>query len=385
MHAAYIVAVFPKLSENFILEEVLAVQGHGVDVTVFAFAPSGESQKHPRVADVQSIRYLPWSPIISIALSHLKWLRQAPQRYLRALRIALTDLAVARKFFARLPDVDKVLATRPDHLHAHFGTTTADFALLVNALTGIPYSFTTHRADIFDNPPRNYALKSRTARKHVTVSTFNRSYLNRELGVPMETMEIVHCGIDMRRFSHAQRAARPGRLVCISRLVHAKGLDVLVEACRLLDARATEFECLIVGEGEQRQALEAQIANCGLYGKVQLMGAATHDEVVALLLSAAAMVLPSRSEGIPVALMEAMALGVPVISTRVTGIPELVEDGVSGYLVEPENAEALATRVGSLFNGTSPVDAFVEAGRKKIAEEFELGTETRKLIELWAQ
>ncbi len=384
MKVAYILNVFPKISETFILNEIIEVQNNGVDVEVFAFLKSGEAVVHPQVKDVKKKKYfLAERKSLSIVADHLYWIFNQPTRYFKTLAVALNRKnGIAGLFFFNLHNVREIVKDSPDVLHAHFGVKPSDMAMLVNLLTDIPYTFTTHRFDIFDEPPANYALKSGMAIKHITISQYNKDYLVKNFGVDPQTIEIIHCGVDFLKITNSEVPKVNHQIISVARLEPEKGLDKVIEACAIL-SRRVDFKCIIVGDGSLRAQLDDLIAKYSLTDKVMLLGYKTSDEIFILLKQSTAMILASRSEGIPVSLMEAMALGTPVIATRIMGIPELVEDGVSGFLFEVDDVYALVEKIEKILKNDSSCTEFCEYAYRKVFRDFNLAIEVKKLINLW--
>lgn len=385
MKVAYILNVFPKISETFILNEIIEVQNNDVDVEVFAFSGSGENVVHPQVSDVKKLQYLaPEKKSIGILFDHLYWLVKSPIRYLKTLLIACHRAnGITRLFLTNLHNVKCIVDSRPDILHAHFGFRAADMALLVHLLSGIEYTFTTHRGDIFDVSLQNYIIKTRLAKMHITISQFNKDYLINHFGADGKKIMIIHCGIRFAGEVKKNKTADGFNIVAVARLEKMKALDNLILACARLKKQGENYVCRIVGEGGERLMLKEMIDKHDLSQNVLLLGNQTQADVFRLIRESDIMVLPSRSEGIPVSLMEAMMLKTPVISTRITGIPELIEDGLSGYLVEPDNIEALTERIQILMNDKQKRFDFAEKGFSKVQECFNLEVEVRKLINLW--
>jgi glycosyltransferase involved in cell wall biosynthesis len=384
MKVVYILTVFPKISETFILNEIIEVQNNGLDVEVFAFSRSNENVAHPQVKEVKKVNYLSSekkSP--GILLDHLFWLFKNPLRYFKALVIAANKKnGITGLFLFHLHNMKAIAKGNPDVVHAHFGVRPSDMAMLVNLLTGIRYTFTTHRFDIFDHPPVNYCLKSRLAAKHITISQYNKNYLIKHFGVAKEFIAIIHCGVDFEKLPAEPASKVVNQIICIARLEKEKGLDTLIEACALLNKRR-DFRCLIIGDGSLRGELNGLIANLYLAEKVHLLGYKARNEVFALLKQSAVMVLTSRSEGIPVSLMEAMALRIPVIATRITGIPELIEDGINGFLFDVDDVSRLVDKIDKILNGDQNCEKLCTQAYEKVFQDFNLVTEVKKLISLW--
>ena len=384
MRVAYLLNIFPKISETFILNEILSVQSKGIRVEVFAFEDIHEDKVHPGVKDVKSITYIGKMSIFKSLTSHLYFILTKPAKYLKALRFSLQKSSgIGGLFFFYLNDVLSISKTVPDHIHAHFGKQASNLAMLINILTGIPFTFTTHGYDIYIDPPENYRIKSQLAKMHITISEFNKSFLISNFDVDKDKIIVIHCGIDTNQFYPRYEGEKDNTIISIARLVERKGLDTLIKACKLLESRGIKFECLIAGEGDKRNDLIGLIKDLSLDNSVRLLGNRTQNEIFDLLAVAKIAVLASRSEGIPISLMEAMASGVPVIGTAVNGTAELIENGKSGFLIEPDNAKILAQRIEELISQKNMREFFIKNALEHIKLYFNLAAETEKLINVW--
>jgi glycosyltransferase involved in cell wall biosynthesis len=269
------------------------------------------------------------------------------------------------------------------HLHNHIGENSATIAMLAGALTGIPFSMTVHGPDEFDHP-RGIALgeKIRRAAFVVAISSFGRSQLWRWCGrESWDKIRIVHCGVDENYLTHSPTPVpdRP-RLVSIGRLSQAKGQLVLIEAAALLNREQIEFEIVLVGDGPMRAALEEAILRHGLTHKVRLAGWKDAQEIRNALIESRALIMPSFAEGLPVVIMEALALGRPVVSTTIAGIPELVQDQINGFLVPAGSVSALARAVKRvLATPTAELNEMGRRGAAAVAREHDASRETSKL------
>jgi glycosyltransferase involved in cell wall biosynthesis len=307
----------------------------------------------PRDAEEQRrTRYVLKEGIGALVLAMLARLLESPGRFLAAGRLAWrlarkADRGLAHHF-AYLGEACRIVPwlreSRSTHLHAHFGTNSAAVAALAKALGGPEYSFTVHGPEEFDRAPSlALADKARHAAFVVAISSHGRSQLYRWLAhADWPKVQVVHCGIDEEFLSPAGAPPEARRLVCVSRLSEQKGHLLLVEAAARLSARGTAFELVLAGDGESRPAVESLIREHGLERHVRITGWIGGAEVRREIIAARALVLPSFAEGLPVVLMEAMALGRPVIATCIAGIPELVRDGQEGWLVAPGAVDELA-------------------------------------------
>jgi glycosyltransferase involved in cell wall biosynthesis len=264
------------------------------------------------------------------------------------------------------------------HVHAHWATHPTLAAWVVCSLTGIGYSFTTHAHDLYVD---RAMLKEKVdaARFVVTISDFNRALLEGHCGPATgDKVHVVRCGVDLSAFAPRPRAPPVvPTFACVAALREYKGHDVLLDACRMLRDRGMPVRVVLIGDGPLRRHLEARIARERLGGIVDLLGALPHQRIPELLATTTAMVLPSvrardgQMEGIPVALMEAMAAGVPVVATGLSGVPELVEHGVSGLLVPERDAAALALAMERLAADPALGERLAEGARATIRKRFD--------------
>jgi glycosyltransferase involved in cell wall biosynthesis len=273
------------------------------------------------------------------------------------------------------------------HLHAHFGTNPAEVAMLTHALGGPPWSFTVHGPEEFDRPVAlHLGEKLRRAAFAVAVSSYGRSQLCRwvEHG-HWHKLHVVHCGLDPE-FLAAPTLLPPAvpRLVCVGRLCEQKGQLLLMQAAARLMQRGVDFELVLAGDGEMHGDVQALIDTLGLAGRVRITGWISGADVREQILGARALVLGSFAEGLPVAIMEAMALRRPVIATMVAGIPELVRDGEHGWLVPAGDVEALAAAMQACLQLEPDTLARMgEAARRRVLERHDVDAEAARLATLF--
>jgi colanic acid/amylovoran biosynthesis glycosyltransferase len=395
---AYIMSRFPKLSETFVLYEMLALQSQGVGVEVFPLHNERASVVHPEAK--QFVQRAHYSPVVSRAIVKAQWqnLRARPKVYLGSWWEVLRGTFGSANYMlgglgiipmaTRFADTMSKLGV--GHIHAHFANHPTVAALVAHRLTGIPFSFTVHAHDLYVDQ-HMLEQKVRAAAFVVAISEYNKEFIVRHCGEDVrEKIVVVHCGVDTRLFQPRQHdsGSGPFTIVCVGSLEEKKGQTYLVEACRLLKQRGLDFVCHLIGDGQSREALEQQIQVAGLSGLVRLEGGQPRDQVVRMLRQADVVALPSivtksgKMEGIPVALMEPLACEVPVVSTRISGIPELVEDGVTGLLVPPQDPAALAGALERLARDPELGRRMGRAGRAKVLREFDLSDSTAKLAQL---
>jgi glycosyltransferase involved in cell wall biosynthesis len=386
---------FPKISETFILNEILELERLGLRVEVFALLREDAPVSHPEARRIAE-RAVYGTSVPRLVRAQLHWLRRRPGTYLRTWWRALRGNATSPKFLLRTPmtvacgALFALEAERRgvEHVHAHYATHPALAAWVVGRLTGLPYSFTAHAHDIYVERPM-LAQKLAGARFAVAISDYNRRLLE-ELYGENERIRVIHCGIEPHFFAPREQPPAAGalRILCVASLEDYKGHPHLLEACALLRDRGVPFRLLLVGEGEDRPAIERRVAELGLGDSVELLGAQPRDRVAALLAETDVSVLPSvvtasgKKEGIPVVLMEALAMEVPVVATSISGIPELVEHERTGLLVPERDAEALAEALERIHRDREAARAMAAAGRQKVLAEFDLRRNTAALRDL---
>jgi glycosyltransferase involved in cell wall biosynthesis len=389
----YFTSLFPCWSETFIVREIDELIRLGVDVRIVSLKHPVEELVQSDAAELLGRVVYPQRGVGAAAQALGTCLRH-PWRELSALAgmvrglwrhpVALgKTLVVWWRTLALLP---QLRGLAPDHLHAHWATYPSTAAMLASRRLGKPYSFTAHAHDIFLED-HLLADKMRTAAFSVTISEFNRRYLADKVSpLALQCMRIIHCGVRLAEFEFAPAGRQPRLILAVGRLDEIKGFRHLVDACELLARRKVLFECRVIGEGPLRLMLQARIDAAGLSDRVTLLGALRQEEVKAHLAQAGVFALPSVAtasgarDGIPVALMEAMAVGVPVVSTRVSGIPELVEHGSSGLLAESGDAKELAECIERLIADPASARAMAAAARRTVEREFDAAVEAGKLL-----
>ena len=379
-----LVKVYPKLSETFILEELLGLERMGWALRLYSLAPATDALSHPAVATLRApLRQVPSFALTNIGVfiaRHARLAAAAPWRYLRSLASALArgprglrDFTQAGWLAGQLR-VDGV-----GHLHAHFISAPADVAELAAALAALPFSISAHAKDIYLADPDDLRRKLAAARFTVTCTEFNRATL--AAIAPGARVHRMYHGVDHRVFNPSQRRAlprlAPPLILSVGRLREKKGFDTLIDACAALRRRGEVFACEIVGYGPEQARLQAHIARRGVADCVRLVGQLAREQVIARYARAAVFVQPSRvaadgdRDGIPNVLLEAMAMGLPVVATRVSGIPELVVGRHNGLLVEPDDPEALADAVAELLHHLPQAECLGCRARETVTEHFD--------------
>ncbi|MEY2533019.1 MAG: hypothetical protein QOF29_929 [bacterium] len=411
---AYVLKGWPRISELFIASEIYRLEQAGLDLRLYVIRPPDETETHPVVDRIAAEPvYLPPTTSLS-ATTLVAWLRRNlrpflpalartarrhPRGLARATGMALAQCVRARRGRVAWPRKLYVkellqavaladeLAGAPDvrHLHAHFAHGTTTVTWLVSAITGLPFSFTGHAKDIYSpglNPAGLLRRKLLAARFAVTCTEANVEHL--KAIAPEADVHRVYHGLnaDFSRLIDGDRDAAPApnglRVLGVGRLVAKKGFDVVVDACGVLHRRGVPFEAVIVGpDDDAGPALRARIAELGLAGRVRLEGQMSQAGLLAEYRRASAFCLPCRildngdRDGIPNVLAEAMAAGAPVITTPISGIPEIVRDGVNGLLVPPDDPEAVADAVLRLRTDRGLAERISREARATVRHEFD--------------
>jgi colanic acid/amylovoran biosynthesis glycosyltransferase len=392
---AYLVNQYPQPSQSFIRREIRALEGLGYDVQRFTvrrwngkLVDDGDRAENERTTSVLELG--PLRLLFAAALAAVV----RPLAFLRTLALAIRlgrrsdrGLPLHLVYFVEACALLKLLRRRGiEHVHAHFGTNSTTTALLCRALGGPAYSFTVHGPEEFDKPEfLHLGEKIARAAFVVAVSEFGRSQLFRTCEYRhWGKIHVVHCGVDAS-FHDVAPTAPPvePRLVCVARLHEQKGLPILIDAAARLADLGTRFRLTIVGDGPLRATIEDRIAALGLAGVVELAGWKSNAEVRALIQQSRAMILPSFAEGLPVVIMEALALHRPVVSTYVAGIPELVENGVCGQLVPAGAVEPLVEAMRTMLEATPEELAALGAeGARRVRANHSADVEGAKLATL---
>jgi glycosyltransferase involved in cell wall biosynthesis len=387
MKLAYLVNQYPKVSHTFIRREIAAIESLGLEVDRFTLRGTKEALgDEADEAERRRTRALLDAGAVGLTRAGLWMGIRRPRRLLKAAKLAFavgrnSDRGLIRHavYLAEACALASwVERSGCDHVHAHFGTNSATVAMLCHELGGPPFSFTAHGPEEFDKPDL-IALREKIERCAfaLAVSSYGLSQLYRRARFSdWRKLHVVRCGVDASFFD-TPRAPVPEapRLVSVGRLSSQKGQLILVEAAAELARRGVWFELVMVGDGELRSDIEKAIAHHGLGDRIRITGWADGERVKNEILGARVLVLPSFAEGLPVVLMEAFALGRPVISTFVAGIPELVVPGRSGWLVPAGSVTALASAIlEALTARTHDLDRMAAEGERRVRDLHDVRT-----------
>lgn len=438
---AYIMSRFPRLTETFILYEILALDRHGLQVEVYPLmrerktrvhpdgaspltkamdlvsGESGEIVMHPEArALLPRVHYSGlWSwPILRALgasllrqpLATLSALGSVVVHNLGSLNYLLGGLAIFPKSVFLGQQMRRAGIT---HVHAHFANHPTTAAYVIKRLTGIGYSFTGHGADL--------QVDQHMLRQKIEAASFVRAIAEDgrrflEEHAPRgatERLVVVPCGVDVARFAEPDGSldsdgaggahggdgaggahdGRAIRLLCVATMYEVKGHRYLFEAIARLVESGRDVHCRLAGDGPDRAALEAEVARLGLADRIEFSGQQTRDQVVDLMRAADVLVVPSvptasgRREGLPVVIMEAMAAGLPVVASGISGIPEIVRDGSTGLLVPPRDHDAIARAVVRLADDADLRRRLIDGGRRLVRETYDFEVVSGRLIELF--
>ena len=393
---AYLLRSYPRLSQTFILQEILALEALGVRFQLWPVTDPRETMLQPEVGEVSApVRYLDSATQrrkAAIAVDHLRLALATPLRYAATLSTVLRGRSIDAAYTAssRLDcfhqAVHLALRLRREdspvrHLHAHFAHDPTLIALLTHLLTGISFSFTAHARDLYQIPRQQLVDRVTAASAVITCCGANVNYL-REV-VPRDQhgkLHLIYHGVNLDRFSPSTASLLGSDtvpvIVSVGRLVEKKGFPDLISACAILAQTGRPFRCMIYGDGPLRLQLSEQISALGLVERVILAGERRQQELIPILHNASMFVLApfvtldGDRDGAPNVLAEAMACGLPLVSTRVAGIPELVRHDQNGLLCEPRDADDLARQVGRLLDDPALRTRLGGAARATVSAEF---------------
>ena len=392
----YLASEYPGISHTFIFREVRALRQQGFSVMTASIRKPGNLEKMTpdEKADAVTTLYIKDSSLLKVIASHLALLFNHSKRYFFMLRQTLMlnrmgprNIFKALAYFAEAGVLLRWMKNHDmNHVHVHFANPAATVAMIADTYGTISFSVSVHGPDVFYNVDTILlAEKVKRARAVRCISYYCRSQLMRLVSHDLwDKFHIVRCGIDPARF-----APRPdpenevAEILCLGRLVPAKGQHILLEACGLLNQRSIPFHLTYVGGGEDGESLEALARTLGIQDQVEFTGAVGQDEVHAYYDRADLFVLASFAEGVPVVLMEAMAKEVVSVSTGITGIPELIEDGVDGVLVPPSHVEGLADKLKELIENPELRSKLGRQGRIKVMEMYDLERNCRQMAEFF--
>jgi glycosyltransferase involved in cell wall biosynthesis len=398
MKVGYVVKMYPRFSETFILNEILQLEEQGAELRIFSLKYPNDGRFHAELSLVRSpVTYLPRTLVEQFRLAgaeNRSLLRQRPLKYVKALVHVVRQ---RRPIYAlkRMMQAARLVVEAEregiEHLHAHFASSAARVAFYAAMLSDLTFSFTAHAKDIYqeDKDETHLREKLAAARAVVTVSEYNRRHL---LGVwPRARVERIYNGIDLEKFVPGRDEHTPPAILNVGRLVEKKGLPDLIEACGILKKRGVPFRCEIVGKGDLESWIRSRVAALGLEDVVFMPGPRPQGEVRGLYRRSDVFVAPcvvardGNRDGLPTAIIEAMASGLPVVSTPMTGIPEAVVNGETGVLVPEHAPEALADALQDLLENPEIREKMGQAGRRRAEEMFDVSRNVSRLRRVFSE
>jgi glycosyltransferase involved in cell wall biosynthesis len=410
----YLLRSYPRLSQTFVLNEILALEKIGVSIQIFALTNPHEKVVQMQVDQVQApVHYLDediqqrslrnmLNENAQVAWLHLKgYLRSLV--YIAANRGIDEGYTASSRWECFLQAVhliyllilkERRTGKKIDHLHAHFAHDPALIAYLIHCIAGIPFSFTAHARDLYQVPEKVLTDRIRGARAVVTCCRANLDYLNQIAASQQTKFSLVYHGVNLKDFqpgsnTGTRSALKEPLILSVGRLVEKKGFQDLLRALLIVKRRGESFQCVIYGDGPLGKQLAAWINEHGLAADVKLMGDCTQQELISVYQNATLFILtPAQTEdgdrdGIPNVIVEAMAVGLPVITTAVSGIPELVENNRNGLLYQPHDVEGISSGIIELLHDTQKCRQLGRAGSKKVMEQFDITQAARRLKTLF--
>ncbi len=391
MKLGFVVKRYPRYSETFIVREIIAHEEAGVPVEIFALRPPNDHHFQDIIARVKAnVNYLYMPPlppqtepvpvdalVPSVFWETMQRMSETFPDFWQLLERAKGE--EARNVYQACLLSFKVKQLGITHLHAPFSNQPATVCRLTSLFTGVPFSFTARAKDIYHESVNHddLRLKLEEASAVVTITKYNLNHLRDTYGEAAANVEHIYNGLELDRLAYQEPVYRERLIVAVGRLVPKKGFEYLINACSKLRSAGNQFRCVIVGAGPLNQALQKQIDDSNLGEIVKLVGPLPHVEVAALVQSASAFTLPcivaddGDRDGLPNVIFEAMALGTPVVSTDVTGIPEILKDGETGLMVDQRDADGLATALAQLLDDVDLRITLCRQARRLIDQEFD--------------
>lgn len=393
MRIGFLVKTFPRLSETFILNEILGLEELGWDLHIFSLKRPADEPVHPGVAQVHApVTYIPtllssysWHDPLRTLAAHAHLLINRPLRYISSFRryFATTQETRLKEFLQAGYLAVSLEKQGINYIHAHFANTPTAVAEIVHWLTGIPFSFTAHAKDIYTSPEADLKRRIQAATVVLTCTGFNERHL-RSIAGPSGSIQIAYHGIDALRFAAAKHPLTNSPngnmplLLSVGRFCEKKGLEDLMRACAILRDKGVRLRCALVGYGPLDGKLKELRHHLGLDEIIEMPGRLAQREVIDYYRQASIFALPclvtdsGDRDGIPNVLFEAMAAGVPVVTTDVSGISELVVTGETGWLVKPRNPEMLAESIAYVLDHPAEAATLAEKARDRVLKEFSL-------------
>lgn len=397
LRLAYLCGEYPRATDTFIQREVASLRKAGLEVEVVSVRRPGliEQGTEEQEEERSNAHYLLPCPLKRLLSDHFKLIASSPLGYIRGLWLAMTvrspglrALLYQMFYFAEAGLVGSWMRSRGiSHVHNHAPNQSGYVAMLAAALGNMTYSMTLHGFGIFSEPTR-WRLTEKIERALFTICVSQHAKSQAMLWSDRcfwDRLHVVRCGIDAGSVPVRTHQGRGRNILFVGRFDHVKGLPVLLEAFAGLARRDPRLHLHLVGDGPQRADLEVIVREQGLQKQVTFHGYRSQAQLQRHFAEADVFAMASFAEGVPVVLMEAMACGVPVVAPRITGIPELVQDGISGFLTVPGDADSLAASIETLLDDPEKRNRFAQEARQVVEQHFNLETETRRLADIFKE
>lgn len=398
----YILKGYPRISETFISNEILRLEELGFRIVIFPMRHPRENFCHDSVTKIRaSVHYLPTHlgrNFFSLFTANIFLFFHSPRRYIQVLGKAVQRFSRSQKTatFKHLFQagflvnnyINKNYQGNIDHLHGHFAHSPTSVTMFASLLSGIPYSFTAHAKDIYTSDSKQLKEKIDKALFVITCTRYNAHYLN-EIAENSNTP--VHCiyhGIDTSLFTSsagARSSSSPYTLLTVARLTEKKGLPTIYEALVILRDKGVAFKHILIGDGDDREKILQKIDELGLTQCCRWLGTLPHEEVLThfrqsdLFLLACQIASDGDRDGIPNVLVESLAMGIPVVSTNVSAIPELIVQEKTGLLVPPSDSRKMAEATQRLLEDRELRESVIIQGQRLVKETFDNRELTAKL------
>jgi len=399
----FVLKRYPRYSETFVVREILAHEEAGLSVEIFSLRPPDDAHFQDLISRVRAPANYLYMPAEGLLPESLAGATLTAAHFWKAIAEGSAELsglvarleqipeAEARDVYQGLQLARAVRRKNIHHLHAPFASDAATVARLASHFAGVPYSFTARAKDIFheDVEPEDLRRKLRDAVGVVTISDFHLDYLRQHYGPLAAKVQRIYNGLNLEEYPFRSPEDRAPIILAVGRLVEKKGFGDLIDACALLDRRRQTFHCRIIGSGKLQADLAAQIHRLRLEGRVELVGPLRQAEVIkemqnASVLAAPCIVAPDGDrDGLPNVIQEALALGLPVVATDVTGIPEVIQAGKTGLRVPQRDPDALAAAIEQLLKDSALRVRLANEGRRLIESEFDIRSNTERRRDLF--
>jgi glycosyltransferase involved in cell wall biosynthesis len=394
----FVLKRYPRYSETFVVREILAHEEAGLEVEIFSMRPPDDAHFQDLISRVRApanYLYMPAEGLLpeslagaTLTAAHFWKAMAEGSAELPGLQARLEEIreAEARDVYQGMQLARAVRHKKIQHLHAPFASDAATIARLASRFSGVPYSLTARAKDIFHETvePDDLRRKLSDAVGVVTVSDYHLDYLRQTYGPLAGKVQRIYNGLNLEEYPYDSPVSRPSIILGVGRLVEKKGFNDLIDACAILERRQKDFHCRIIGTGKLQNELTCQISALGLESRVQLVGPLRQTEVVKEMQNAAVLAAPcvvandGDRDGLPNVIQEALALGLPVVSTDVTGIPEVIQDGKTGLRVPQRDPEALAAAMEQLLNNPDLRVRLATEGRGLMEAEFDIRRNTQR-------